>query len=309
MPKVLAGVTILVALLVGFVPTGAQAQSSSGGTGQFAVNLNIQQVNFTGAVGTLQIVLKNTASPTTVEALSTFVHSESSDLTLSTSLKVTVFGSKSILFTDWSLDSGFLTASTTERLLIQNTTAAFPVEEIRLDLFFGSNYTLEELPIVTISIPTYEVTHEVSSPINSNYTKTNPYAPPGVSDLLKTYRNVYLLDLTIGHSTDLQRFVGLLHVTPFVILLIAGSLFMVFVFGLPFRRGPTPGEAIAGLVTALLFIPLYLMSVGQTIPSGESIFLKQWLSQTALLATSIFIIIAALTLATVLLSVIRKETH
>ena len=66
-------------------------------------------------------------------------------------------------------------------------------------------------------------------------------------------------------------------------------------------KGPRPegklrhGDYIQALFVLFVFLPVFALSLGQLVPPGESVFLKEWLAGLALNTSIAFIVLASAT--------------
>jgi hypothetical protein len=295
-----------------FVSPSARANSqlTQGIVPTFDLQLNVLQINRSDITANIQLVLKNALRGTNVTVVNTYISDPSVSISenISISTKLSVAITRLLQFSSWSNNSGFLTAAETSRLIIQNESSSFPNERILFNLFLGSNYTSAGPPIVTVSVPTYEVLEDsTTNSLDKSYLGNLTNVPPRISELFQTYRHVYLVSIILGHSTDLQHLVQYTSYVPVIILIVASLLAVAGVLRLFTRRGLERGDAISAMVTVFLFSPLYLLSLEVLIPSGESIFLKQWLDQTAITVNSTFLVTGIETIVVIIMSLLRRQ--
>jgi len=265
--------------------------------------INVTEINRTLIYASFHEELRNALKPADVWVVNTQISSSSSDESsdstngsggLNFAESVTVAVSKPIEFDSWSNQTGILASDGTEQLDIQHVSSNFPNEQISLRLWIGSNDSIDP-PIVTTSIPTYQVTEQYTDYSNQSVPspyRNNSYLP----QLFTSCKYVIAIDLYLSHPAGFAEFARVAYYTPALVL-----GFAVLIVILSIRR-PVGAETdyVQGVVTLLLFYPLFALGIGQFVPTGQSTFLEDWLSSIALITAGSFVGVAICTVIVIL---------
>lgn len=237
--------------------------------------------------------LVDTHEPANVWIVNTLII-PNADLSEGVSLSLSISVSNAITFDAWSNQSGVLSAGRESQLLeVQNITSGYPNDNTQLRLWIGSNYSID-WPVFTTSIPTYTVSWNYTD--YTNKTLPAAYANLGyLPQLFKSSKYVQAYDIYLGHSSSFQIFAEVAQYTPYAVIGMS-AVMMILAITKPRRKSNT--DYVQGLLTLLLFVPLFSLGIGQLVPSGDSLFLQDWLSSLALWTSLSFVVVAGCTVVT-----------
>jgi hypothetical protein len=298
---ILVGLLTIPCLGSSILPTNAASVTLATLQPKVVTSIDITQINTNLVSANFKIELANARKPANVWMVNTLIV-PNADPTETISIGVSISISNPITFDSWSNESGILTSGGLERLEIQNVTASFPHETIELRLWVGSNYSIDD-PVVTTSVPTYQVTEHSTDYTNKSIPST--YSGVGyLPELFNSSRHVVAYDIFLSHSGGFQTFADFAYDTPFIIMAIAVIL-VAFVAKRPVKTGST--DYIQGLLTLLLFVPLFSLGIDQLVPQGNSVFLQQWLGSVAYWTSVSFAVVATFTFVAILRQLVRRE--
>jgi len=211
-------------------------------------------------------------------------------VTVLSSVPRTVSGASQVLpvvFDHWDESAGLLGASKVQRVLIENVTSSFPLEQIDMRIWLGTNLSLAS-PVVSASLPTYIVTTTGGS-VKLGQLTSSESSTPAIASLFRTYTHVFRLDVEIHHSLYFQFFAVIMTLIP--LLLIALALVVVYLSIFKKPQSQTNTDYVNVLVGLFLFVPIFYFSIGQLIPTAQSEFIINWLGLIGALTAGSFLVV------------------
>ena len=293
--------TVLVALLLPTVFLASplntinpiQVSNPSPGGESLTLNIDIVQIQNGYLWADVGLTASNFTSPGLVTIISS--HSERVSSTIGPGSLTAL---ATINFSSWSENNGALVSERLERILLLNTTSAFPEESSSFMLFIGTNLSAVS-EFVHSTIPTYQeqssLTEVSSSTVSQSYGDI-----PTIQNLFQKFPHVYVSDITVDHTYDFQTFAKLVALVPWVLIALSLLLLAIALFRPGFADSFKLSDYLQVFLTLLLFVPISIFSTSQLIPPGDSVFLTNWLSTFAFdMDLSFFVIVASTFLAVI----------
>jgi len=267
--------------------------SPADGANSLVLNINVVQIQRGYIWADLALTRVSLNSSDTVRILSS--QSVSSTSTIGSGLLTAL---SDMNFSLWNQENGSFVSERLQQVLLENTSSSFPDDSSQFTLWIGTNIS-DTSEYVHTSVPTYSVEttfrQETISQINKNYS-----AIPTIQSLFDSYKYVFVSEITLDHSYDLQAFAKLVYLVPWFLMGLS-----IIITGIAVLRPKFADFKLSDYlqisVTLLLFIPVLIFSISQLIPPGDSVFLQEWLAgfsfETVLtffgIIVSIIIIIAS----------------
>ena len=263
-------------------------------TGESLVlNIDILQIQSGYLWADVELTASNFTSPGLVTIISS--HSEPISSSIGPGSLTAL---ATINFSSWSQTNGASVSGRLERILLLNTTSAFPDESSNFMLFIGTNLSAVS-EFVHSTIPTYEEQSSLNEVSSSTISQSYGDIPT-IQNLFHTFSYVYVSDITIDHSYDFQTFAKLVALVPWLLMALSLLLLFIAILRPRFADSFKLSDYLQIFLTLLLFVPISIFSTSQLIPPGDSVFLTNWLSTFAFdMDLSFFVIVASTFLAVI----------